>query len=120
MHWCYRQKGGIPLLVYSLVHSSFNQGFQVRFPAGSQRLVNLFGAGMPRDYLLVKLRGEGDVWSVTVTFLVIAKPIKKCSSIHLKCEIPTNVTLVQNFRIRSEIILNSSDIHPIVGLASLI
>ena len=33
-----------------LSHSSFNQGSWVRFSAGSQRIVDSFGAGMPCDY----------------------------------------------------------------------
>ena len=46
----FKTKRGSPLLVYSLVDSSFNQGSRARFPAGSQRTVNSFGAGMPREY----------------------------------------------------------------------
>ena len=54
-----------PLLVYSLTRSSFNQGSWARFPAGSQRIVNLCGACMPREYT-GKVSGEGDVRFVTI------------------------------------------------------
>ena len=33
-----------------LVYSSFNQVSRIQIPAGSQGIVNLFGAGMPCEY----------------------------------------------------------------------
>ena len=39
-----------PLLAYSLARLSVNQWSQVQFAAGPQGIVNLFGAGMPREY----------------------------------------------------------------------
>ena len=42
-----------------------NQGYQVQFPAGSQRIVNLFSAGMPVN-MTGKVSGESDVWSVII------------------------------------------------------
>ena len=42
-------KRGSPLLVYSLARSSFNQWVPGLIPGGSKGIVNLFGAGMPRD-----------------------------------------------------------------------
>ena len=66
VRWCYRPNGE-SCYVYSLAHSSFNQGSRVRFLAGSQRIVNLFGTGMPHEYYYtcgkVGLSGEGDIRS---------------------------------------------------------
>ena len=64
--WCYRPNGEV-LFWPIYKHLSFDQGYRVQFPAGSQGIVNLFDTGMPREYnCFVKVSGEGDIRSVTI------------------------------------------------------
>ena len=50
-------------MVYSLARSSVNQRVRVQFPAESQRIVNLFGAGILVK-ITGKVSGEGNVRSI--------------------------------------------------------